>query len=72
MPAPLSEIYVWDLSRDTISKINDTVVKQMLASQNRPLERVYAVVSIDAILVKVRDTQVVNRPVYVATAQCGW
>src|SRR4051794_41916567 len=34
--------------------------------QARPLDRVYPVLFIDAIVVKVRDGQVVNRPVYVA------
>ena len=32
----------------------------------RPLDRVYPVMLIDAIVVKVRDSQVANRPVYVA------
>ena len=32
---------------------------------NRPLDRVYPVIFIDAIVVKVRDGQVTNRPVYV-------
>ena len=32
----------------------------------RPLERVYAAVFIDAIIVKIRDGQVGNRPVYAA------
>ena len=34
--------------------------------QNRPLDRVYPVVFIDAIVVKIRDGQVANRPVYTA------
>ena len=38
----------------------------MAAWQNRPLEPVYAVLLIDAIVVKVRDSGVANRPVYVA------
>jgi putative transposase len=38
----------------------------MAAWQSRPLDRVYPVLLIDAIVVKVRDTQVANRPVYVA------
>ena len=38
----------------------------MLAWQNRPLDRFYAVLLIDAIVIKVRDAQVANRPVYVA------
>ena len=32
---------------------------------NRPLERVYPVIFIDAIVVKVRDGQVTNKPFYV-------
>ena len=34
--------------------------------QNRPLDRVYPVIFIDAIVVKIRDGQVANRPVYTA------
>jgi transposase-like protein len=34
--------------------------------QNRPLDQVYPVVFIDALVVKVRDGQVTNRPVYTA------
>ena len=51
---------------DTVSRITDAVVADMEAWQSRPLDAVYAVVLIDAIVVKVRDTQVANRPVYVA------
>lgn len=38
----------------------------MAAWQNRPLDRIYPVVLIDAIVIKVRDSQVANRPVCVA------
>jgi putative transposase len=62
----LVEIYGTELSRETISKITDAVIEEMGAWQNRPLERVYAVMLIDAIVIKVRDSQVANRPVYVA------
>jgi putative transposase len=34
--------------------------------QNRPLDSVYAAIFVDAIVVKVRDGQVANRPVYAA------
>lgn len=64
--AHLAEIYGTEVSRETISKITDRIVDDMLAWQNRPLDRVYAVILIDAIVIKVRDTQVANRPVYVA------
>ena len=38
----------------------------MTERQNRPLDRIYPVIFIDAIVVKVRDGQVTNRPIYVA------
>src|SRR5689334_8455604 len=38
----------------------------MFEWQTRPLEAVYASVFIDAIMVKVRDGQVANRPIYAA------
>jgi transposase-like protein len=64
--AHLAEIYDTEVSRETISKITDAVLPDMVAWQSRPLERVYPVLLIDAIVVKVRDSQVANRPVYVA------
>jgi transposase-like protein len=64
--AHLLEIYGTEISRETISKITDQIVDDMVAWQNRPLDRLYAVMLIDAIVIKVRDAQVANRPVYVA------
>lgn len=64
--AHLEEIYGAAVSRETISKITDEVLADMVAWQNRPLEPVYAVMLIDAIVIKVRGSQVANRPVYVA------
>jgi len=64
--AHLLEIYGTEISRETISKITDAIVDDMLAWQHRPLDRLYPVLLIDAIVIKVRDAQVANRPVYVA------
>ena len=64
--AHLEEIYDTEVSRETISKITDEIVADMAVWQNRPLDAVYPVLLIDAIVVKVRDAQVANRPVYVA------
>jgi putative transposase len=63
--AHLFDIYGTEISRDTISRITDAVVEDLIAWQNRPLDRVYPVLLIDAITVKIRDGQVANRPVYV-------
>ena len=64
--AHLAEVYGAGVSRETISKITDSVLETMAEWQSRPLDRVYPVLFIDAIFVKVRDGQVANRPIYVA------
>src|ERR687884_5645 len=53
------------VSKDTISRITDKVIEEMTEWRNRPLDRVYPVLFVDALVVKIRDGQVVNRPVYV-------
>jgi putative transposase len=63
--AHLAEIYDTDISRDAISRITDAVLEDMVTWQNRPLDRVYPVLLVDAIVVKIRDGQVANRPIYV-------
>jgi putative transposase len=62
--AHFAEVYGASISKDTISKITDAVVEEMAEWRTRPLDRVYPVLFIDALVVKVRDGQVVNRPVY--------
>src|SRR6478752_2582310 len=44
-----------DLSHETISKITDEVLEEVLAWQRRPLEALYPVIYLDALVVKVRD-----------------
>ena len=44
-----------DLSAETISNITDAVAEEVKAWQSRPLEQVYPVVFLDALVVKVRD-----------------
>ena len=63
--AHFAEVYGATVSRDTISRITDKVIDEMTEWRNRPLDRVYPVLFIDALVVKIRDGQVVNRPVYV-------
>jgi putative transposase len=64
--AHFAEVYGASVSKETISRITDRVIEEMQAWQSRPLDEVYAAVFIDAIVVKVRDGQVANRPVYAA------
>ena len=64
--AHFAEIYGASVSKETISRITDKVIEEMQTWQTRPLEQVYAAVFIDAIVVKIRDGQVANRPIYAA------
>jgi putative transposase len=63
----LRQVYGTELSPETVSRITDQVLEEVRAWQSRPLDPVYAVVFLDAIVVKVRDSQVVqNKPAYIA------
>lgn len=64
--AHFADVYGASISRDTVSRITDRVIEEMQAWWARPLEKVYAAIFIDAIMVKIRDGQVRNRPVYAA------
>jgi putative transposase len=44
-----------ELSHDTISKITDEVAEEVKAWQARPLEEIYPIIYLDALVVKVRD-----------------
>jgi putative transposase len=64
--ARLGEVYGASVSKETISAITDRVVAAMGEWRNRPLDPVYPVIFIDAIRVKIREGNVVNRPIYLA------
>jgi putative transposase len=64
--AHFAEIYGASISKETISRITEKVVAEMTEWAARPLDAVYVAVFVDAIMVKVRDGQVANRPIYAA------
>jgi len=65
--ACLKDIYGVEVSPDLISRVTDAVVDELKEWQNRPLEPVYLVVYIDALVVKIRDKgPVENKSVYLA------
>jgi transposase-like protein len=56
-----------ELSHETISKITDEVLDEVLAWQRRPLESLYPVIYLDALVVKVRDgAHVRNKAAHIA------
>jgi putative transposase len=65
--AHLSEIYGTEVSPDLISRVTDAVVEELVAWQKRPLDAVWPILYLDALVIKVRDQGVVkNKSVYVA------
>jgi putative transposase len=55
-----------ELSHDTISKITDAVLEEVKAWQTRPLDAVYPILYIDALVVKVRDSgHVTNKAAHI-------
>lgn len=63
----IREVYNFQVSTATISRITDAVASDIIAWQNRPLESVYLVVWMDGIVFKVREnSKVVNKTIYLA------
>ena len=58
--AHLLEIYDVEVSADLISTITDAVLEEVRDWQARPLDRVYPVIFLDAIICKVRTEGVVR------------
>ena len=64
--AHLLEIYDVDVSPDLISRVTDAVWDELEEWRNRPLDAMYPIVYIDALMIKIRDGIVQNRPAYLA------
>src|SRR5262245_33367101 len=63
----LEELYGTEVSPTLISAVTDAVHDKLNAWQNRPLDAVYAVIWLDALVIKVRDQGVVkNRAAHIA------
>jgi putative transposase len=57
----LQELYGASVGRDLISRVTDAVIDDVRAWQSRPLEDVYPVVFLDALVLKIRDGGSVQR-----------
>jgi len=62
----IREVYNFDVSTSTISRITDKIAGDIIAWQNRPLEPIYLIVWMDGIVFKVHEnSKVVNKTVYI-------
>jgi len=63
----IREVYNFEVSTSTISRITEKISGDIVAWQNRPLEPVYLIVWMDGIVFKVREnSKVINKTVYIA------
>ena len=63
----IREVYDFNVSTSTISRITDKVTNDIVAWQNRPLEPVYLITWMDGIVFKVREnSKVINKTMYIA------
>jgi putative transposase len=63
----LKEIYGVEVSPTLISNVTEAVMEEVKIWQNRPLDEVYAILYMDALMVKMRDGgHIGNRAVHVA------
>lgn len=63
----IKDVYKFEVSTATISRITSRVAEDIVAWQNRPLEPVYLIVWMDGIVFKVREnSKVVNKTIYIA------
>jgi len=56
----IGELYGPGVSRDTVSRVTAAVLEDAKAWQTRPLEAVYPIVYLDALVIKIRDGQAIR------------
>jgi putative transposase len=63
----LEEIYQVQISPSLISSVTDAILDEVKAWQSRPLEPLYAIIYLDCLMVKIRDSgHVKNKAIYLA------
>ena len=63
----IREMYDFEVSTSTISRITNAVASEVVAWQNRPLDELYLIVWMDGIVFKVREnSKVINKTIYLA------
>lgn len=65
--AQIKDVYGADISAGLVSKVTDEVMEEVVSWRNRPLESVYPIVFMDALVIKCReDKRVIKKAVYLA------
>ena len=56
----ISDLYGPGVSRETVSRVTASVLEDAKAWQTRPLEQIYPILYLDALIIKIRDGQAVR------------
>lgn len=65
--AQLKDLYYVDVSSTLISNVTDEVIEAVKSWQSRPLDKLYPIVYMDALVIKVQqDKRVINKAFYLA------
>lgn len=65
--AQLKDLYHVDVSATLISNVTDEVIEAVKSWQSRPLDKIYPIVYMDALVIKVQqDKRVINKAFYLA------
>lgn len=63
----LKDLYGTDVSAQLISNVTDEVIDEVKAWQTRPLDKLYPIVYLDALVIKVsQDKRIINKAFYLA------
>lgn len=65
--AQLEDLYNVEVSPTLISNVTNEVIEEVKAWQSRPLDKIYPIVFLDALVIKVReDKRIINKAFYLA------
>lgn len=65
--AQLQDLYGVEISATLISNVTDEVVDEVKAWQSRPLDKIYPIVYLDALMIKIQqDRRIMNKAFYLA------
>jgi putative transposase len=61
--------YHTEVHTELISSVTDKIIEEVTIWQNRPLDNIYPILFLDAMVVKVRENnQIINKSLYIALA----
>lgn len=63
----LQEMYQVEVSHELIANVTDAIIDEVKAWQHRPLDSVYPILYLDAMVIKIREgKQIINKSLYMA------